>query len=80
MSALIRLDDYGSKKRAILSIQDSYAPEVKDFVAFLDDRGLDITFEALKAYNEHLKGRPAGTRNNRLSAAKHRVRFLKFVS
>ncbi len=80
MSALIRLDDYGSKKRAILSIQDSYAPEVKDFVAFLDDRGLDITFEALKAYNEHLKGRPAGTRNKRLSAAKNRVRFLFYRS
>ncbi len=80
MTAIIKLDDYDSKKRAILSIEDSYTPEVKDFVTFLDNQGLEITFEGLKAYNRYLNGKPAGTRNKRLSAAKNRVRFLFYRS
>ncbi len=76
MTALIKIDNLDSKKKAILKIKDSYSPDIKDFVNFLDSQGEDITLKGLQAYNEYLKGLPAGTRNKRLSGAKNRVRFL----
>ena len=80
MTALIKIDNRDSKKRAILKIKDSYTPDIRDFVNFLDSQGEDITLSGLKAYNRYLKGKPAGTRNKRLSAAKNRVRFLFYRS
>lgn len=80
MTALIKIDNRDSKKRAILQIRDSYTPDIKNFVNFLDSQVEDITLSGLKAYNKYLKGLPAGTRNKRLSAAKNRVRFLFYRS
>ena len=80
MTALIKIDNRDSKKRAILKIKDSYTPDIKNFVNLLDSKGLDITLKGLQEYNRYLKGLPAGTRNKRLSAAKNRVRFLFYRS
>ncbi len=80
MTALIKINDYDSKKRAILKIKDSYTPDIKDFVNFLDSHDLEITLKGLQAYSSYLKGLPAGTRNKRLSGAKNRVRFLFYRS
>lgn len=80
MTALIQIDSYDSQKKAILKIKDSYTPDIKNFVNFLDSQGLGITLKGLKSYNLFLKSKPAGTRNKRLSAAKNRVRYLYYRS
>jgi len=80
MTAIIRLDDWDSRRKAILSIEDSYSPDVKHFVSFLDSRNLDLSLEGLLAYSEYLNGSPAGTKNKRLCAAKNRIRYLFYRS
>lgn len=77
---IIRLDDFDSKKKAILNIQDSYRDDTKDFIAFLDNNGLTLNLDGLLAYNKYLSNKPAGTQNKRLSAAKNRMRFLFYRS
>jgi len=69
-----------SRRKAILSIEDSYSPDVKHFVCFLDSRNQDLNLEGLLAYSEYLNGSPAGTKNKRLCAAKNRIRYLFYRS
>ena len=80
MTAIVRLDDLGIRRKAILSIEDSYRPDVKHFVRFLDSRDLDLNLEGLLAYSAYLNGSPAGTKNKRLCAAKNRIRYLFYRS
>jgi integrase len=80
MTAITQLDDRDSRRKAILSIKDSYSADVKHFVRFLDSRHLDLNLEGLLAYSEYLNGSPAGTKNKRLCAAKNRIRFLFYRS
>ena len=80
MAALIKLDDYDSKKKALLEIRDSYTRDTQDFIAYLDKKGLELDLKGLLAYNKYLSPKPAGTQNKRLSGAKNRVRFLFYRS
>jgi integrase len=80
MTAITRLDSQDNRRKAILSIKDSYSADVKHFVRFLDSRNLDLNLEGLLVYSEHLNGSPAGTKNKRLCAAKNRIRYLFYRS
>lgn len=80
MTAIVRLADLDSRRKAILSIKDSYSPDVKHFISFLDSRNLDLNLEGLLAYSEYLNSSPAGTKNKRLCAAKNRIRYLFYRS
>ena len=42
MTAITRLDSQDNRRKAILSIKDSYSADVKHFVRFLDSRNLDL--------------------------------------
>ena len=63
-------------KRLILSIKDSYSTEVRHFVEFLEAGGLELNLEGLQAYQRSMKRVPYGTACKRISAAKHRIRWL----
>jgi len=80
MTEITRLDDSDSRRKAILSIEDSYSRDVKHFVRFLDSQNLDLNLEGLLAYSEYLNGSPAGTENKRLCAARNRIRYLFYRS
>ncbi len=77
MTALLR-QDRDSKKAFVLRVKDSYSQDARDFVAFLDEHGLDLTLGGLKAYLEDMRARgvSAQTFNKRLAGAKKRIRQL----
>jgi integrase/recombinase XerD len=61
---------------ALLQIKDSYHQDTKRFLAFLGQRGADMTVTALADYAEYLRaeGYAAQTVNKRLAGAKNRLR------
>jgi integrase len=77
MTALLR-QDRDSKKAFVLRLKDSYSQDARDFVAFLDERGLELTLGGLKAYLDDMRARgvSAQTFNKRLAGAKKRIRQL----
>ena len=77
MAALLR-QDRDSRKAFVLRVKDSYSQDARDFVAFLDEHGLDLTLGGLNAYLEDMKARgvSAQTFNKRLAGAKKRIRQL----
>jgi integrase/recombinase XerD len=66
------------ERNFILGIEDAYAAEARDFVRFVDSRGLDIDYNSVRAYLDDMKGRgvPAQTYNKRLAAIKKRIRQM----
>jgi hypothetical protein len=75
MTLITRLDDRDSRRKAVLSIKDSYTAEVKHFVSILDIRNLELNLKGLLAYSEYLNGSPAGTQNRRFCSANNRIRY-----
>ena len=68
----------GRLKEALLAIQDSYSDDTRHFISFLDQHSLDLDYDGLIAYAEHLgkSGSSAQTYNKRVIAAKNRIRYL----
>jgi len=74
--------NYESLYTLMLTPQDHYSDDAKQFVTFLRDNEYGISFEGLKAYAEYLdseiggKRLSANTYNKRIIGAKNRLQYL----
>ena len=79
MKPVVKLEN-GAVKDKILTIQDSYIEDAKDFVAFLNSESMEFTLDGVLAYVDHLQKRlkegslKAASFNKRVAGTKKRIR------